>query len=439
MPFTTADVDGHVKGLSDKQKNVWVRVANKALGTCEEAGKSNCDATAIKQANALAKGMQEAGCVIGEDGTVTFEEPLRESDEKPGPILRAIEGLTKLLKGRLQTEAGSTELYSELTPLIESSVRPDGTMPIKVAAPGWGQTGYYSAALLERDGPKVFRRGTHMYLDHPTRSEAHERPERSLRDLAGTLASDGRWEANGQAGPGIYADAHVVEGFRASLAELAPDIGLSLRGYGEVEDGEAEGKTGKLVQSMAVAESVDFVTKAAAGGKVLALMESVRGRLHNPKEDTDMSEQELKEAVGRAEAAEKERDELKEAQTTQTTELARLQEGEVLREATAIVTEALGKVENLPEMARTRLTESLSKAPPTKDGKLDKDALVAAIEEAAKAEVDYLAGLTKSGSITGMGAAGAGTEGDQKGLEESWRHMHPDWSDDQIKIAVNGR
>lgn len=439
MPWKTADVDEHIKGLSDKQKNVWVRVANKALTTCEEAGKSGCEASAIKQANALAKGMQEAGCVIGEDGTVTFEEPLRESDEKPGPILRAIEGVAKLLKGKLQTEAG-TELHSDLTPLIESKIRPDGTMPVKLAAPGWGQTGYYSAAVLERDGPKVFRRGTHMYLDHPTRSESHERPERSLRDLAGTLASDGRWEPNGQAGPGIYADAHVVEGFRGSLSELAPDIGLSLRGFGVLEDGEAEGKSGKIVQSLAVAESVDFVTKAAAGGKVLELMESARGRLlKQTKGDPEMSEQELKEAREALATAEKERDTLKEAQTTQGTELARLQEGEVLREATAIVTEALGKVENLPELTRARLQEALSKAPPTKDGALDKDALATAIDEAAKAEVEYLSKLTESGAIKGMGGSGGGTEGDTKALEESWKHMHPDWSPEQIAIAVNGR
>lgn len=436
MPFTTADVEGHKRGLSDKQKTLWVRVANRALTVCEEAGKSDCEGRAIRQANAVAGGMREAGCVIGEDGTVTFEEA---RGEEPGGILRAIEGLTKLITGHFQEEA-TAELTSDLTPLIESSVRADGTMPIKIIAPGWGNSGYYGAELLERDGPKVYKRGLHMYLNHPTASERHERPERSVADLVGTLASDARWEAEGSAGPGIYADAQVVEAFRGSLGELAPHIGLSHRAVGEATQGEAEGKSGPIVQKMVKAESVDFVTKGAAGGKVLELMESARGRLLKQKEDPNMpTEQELKEAQDGRVAAEKERDDLKEAQTTQATELARLQEGEVLRDATAIVTEALGKVENLPELTRTRLTESLSKAPPTKEGKLDKDALATVIDEAVKAEVEYLAGLTKSGRITGMGSAGTGTEGDQKGLEESWRHMHPEWTDDQIKIAVNGR
>ncbi len=436
MPFTTADVEGHIKGLTAAQQTIWVRVANGALSSCENAGRSDCEGSAIRQANAVAGGMREAGCAIGEDGSVIFEEPLQES---PGAIVRAIEALGNLLGKRAQDEA-ATELTSDLTPLIESKIRPDGTVPIKIVSPGWGNSGYYGAAMLERDGPKVFKRGSHMFLNHPTATERHDRPERSVGDLVGTLASDGRWEGNGPAGPGIYADAQIVEGFRGSLTELVPHIGLSHRARGEATMGKAEGREGPIVQRIAVVESVDFVTKAAAGGKILELMESARGRLLKQKEDVNMpTEQELKEAQEGRVAAEKERDDLKEAQTTQGTELARLREGEVLREATVIVTEALGKVENLPEMARTRLTEALSKTPPTKDGKLDKDALVIAIDEAAKAEIDYLASLTKSGSITGMGGAGAGTEGEQKALEESWRHMHPEWTDDQIKIAINGR
>jgi hypothetical protein len=438
MPWKVADVDDHVKGLSDKQKNVWVRVANGALMACEEAGKSDCEGSAIRQANAVAGGMREAGCVIGEDGAVSFEEPLRESDEKPGPILRAIEGLSKLLTKR-QNEAAA-ELCSDLTPLIESSVRPDGTMPIKIIAPGWGNSGYYSSELLERDGPKVYKRGLHMYLNHPTVTEKHERPERSVADLVGTLASDGRWQKNGSAGPGIYADAQVAEAFRGSLGELAPHIGLSHRAVGEATEGEAEGKRGPIVQNMVKVESVDFVTKAAAGGKVLELMESARGRLLKQKEDENMpTEQELKEAVDGRAAAEKERDELKEARTTQATELARLQEGAVLREAREIATEVLGKVEHLPELTRARLVESLSKSPPTKDGALDRDAYEKAIEEAAKAEIDYLAKLTESGSIKGMGSAAGGDDEEKVDaeLEESFRRLGA--TESGAKIAVAGR
>ncbi len=144
---------------------------------------------------------------------------------------------------------------------------------------------------------------------------------------------------------------------------------------------------------------------------------------------------ELKEAQEATTAAKKELTELKEAGEKQTTELARLQEAAVLSEAVTVATEALAKVENLPEAAQTRLVETLSKAPPVTDGKLDRDAFDTNIEEAAKAEVAYFAELTESGKIKGMGGSEAGAE-DQKMLEESWKHLHPDWTPEQIAIAT---
>jgi hypothetical protein len=511
MPWKTADVEEHVKGLSDKQKNVWVRVANTALKTCEAAGKSNCEASAIKQASALAKNMQEGGYVLFEaemsdndvrnaleqairaalprgdsdgyvwvadvydgnfvyednrtdtpgmyrrsytldaDGSALLGEPTKvtrqtvyvpvEESERPGIVQRALDVLTGALRREPRTEAAA-ELRSDLVPLIESSVRDDGTMPIKIIAPGWGRAGYYSAELLERDGPGIYKRGTQMYMDHPTVTEANERPERSVRDLVGTLASDGRWQENGADGPGIYADAQVVEGFRDALGELAPHIGISHRALGDAEAGEAEGQSGPIVQSIVEVKSVDFVTKAAAGGKVLELMESVRARIGKPRKDMNMpTERELKEAQDGRQAAEKERDELKEAQTTQATELARLQEAGLIREAREVATEVLGKVEHLPELTQARLVESVSAKPPVKDGVLDKDAFGKALEEAAKAEIEYLAKLTKSGSIRGLGESGDGVDADAEKMKtqltEAFQRLG--LSESGAKIAVAGR
>lgn len=60
MPWTIGDVDAHVKGLNPTQKQVWVKVANKARSSCLGAGKDEktCDASAIRQANAVAKHTQ---------------------------------------------------------------------------------------------------------------------------------------------------------------------------------------------------------------------------------------------------------------------------------------------------------------------------------------------------------------------------------------------
>jgi len=61
MPWTTKDVDRHKKGLSDKQKETWVKVANSALKRCLGEGRSqgDCEGSAIRQANKVAGNMKE--------------------------------------------------------------------------------------------------------------------------------------------------------------------------------------------------------------------------------------------------------------------------------------------------------------------------------------------------------------------------------------------
>src|SRR5581483_660923 len=54
MPWTEADVDQHMKGLSPHQKKVWVAAANSALEECQHKGGTQCDAHAIRVANAAA-------------------------------------------------------------------------------------------------------------------------------------------------------------------------------------------------------------------------------------------------------------------------------------------------------------------------------------------------------------------------------------------------
>ena len=68
-----------------------------------------------------------------------------------------------------------------------------------------------------------------------------------------------------------------------------------------------------------------------------------------------------------------------------------------------------GKVKEaqLPELTKTRIAESLSKAPVVKDGKLDEAAYTAAIDKAIKAEAEYLAKLGV-GKVSGVGGSTSG-------------------------------
>ncbi|MFD0851690.1 hypothetical protein ACFQ07_05640, partial [Actinomadura adrarensis] len=116
-----------------------------------------------------------------------------------------------------------------------------------------------------------FPAGTPMYIDHPTVSEQQERPERSLKDLAARLTTDARFE-NGA----LVAEAEIYSPWRPVINEMAKTVGVSIRAAGTLEYGEAEGREGPIVTGLTEGISVDFVTSAARGGKVLELIESAR-------------------------------------------------------------------------------------------------------------------------------------------------------------------
>lgn len=143
---------------------------------------------------------------------------------------------------------------------------------VELITPGWGSSGYYSADVLESAGrERVFAAGTHMYIDHPSASENHDRPERSLRDLAAVLAEDATWN-----GTALRGKARVFAPYQPLVAEMKDDIGVSIRAGGEVEMGEAEGRRGRIVTQLVNATSVDFVTRAGRGGRIAQLLESAR-------------------------------------------------------------------------------------------------------------------------------------------------------------------
>jgi len=379
------------------------------------------------------------------DGETTHDSPLtyEASEAVEGVTADELKACKSRVLGRIASrtkkkEAAEVELDSDLVPLAEKSIRADGTADIKIISPGWGSSGYYPAEILERDGPKVFKAGTQMYIDHPTSTEESERPERSLRDLAGELIADARWEVANAAGPGLYAPAQVFKPWQSVVEELAPHIGTSIRALGKTEKGEAEGRTGPIVQELVAAKSVDYVTTPGAGGKVLRLIESARNSIaqggRDKEENKNMDQlEEVTKARDKALARIKE---LEKAVETQETELNRLREAKLLREAADMAREALAKTD-LPDVSQARLVEALGKSPPLKEGQLDKEAFATVIDEAVKAEVAYLAEVKGTGQIRDMGSTGGAD--DRKALEKSWKHMHPDWTDAQIRIAVDGR
>jgi hypothetical protein len=170
----------------------------------------------------------------------------------------------------------------DLTETIQAAIReaPQASggsllLDVQIIEAGWNSSGqkYYGTDVLARDVPRVFPKGTHCYVDHPTMTEKSERPERSLRDLAAVFTADPRTDDGGRT---WRAPARVFGPYAEMLREAWQDIGLSINAHGVGEWGEREGRQGMIVTEIAEGYSVDFVTRAGAGGKVLALLESAR-------------------------------------------------------------------------------------------------------------------------------------------------------------------
>lgn len=327
-------------------------------------------------------------------------------------------------------------IEAEFVPLVEKAVRRDGTIPIKLIQPGWGSSGYYPAEVLERDGPKVFVKGLKAFWNHPTPTEESQRPEGDLNALAAELIGDARWDANGPAGPGLYADAKVFEGYQSAVNDMAKHIGMSIRATGRAMQGEAEGRKGPIVQQLTAAKSVDFVTEPGAGGRVLDMFEAARPRVSGASDTQEESvdTKQLQEAMTRLEQQNRDL----QAQN------ARFSEALMLRDARDFVRQAVANA-NVPDVTKARLVETLSVNPPVKDGALDADAYATRIAEAIKGEVEYLtkAAGYGSGRIEGMGAdAGAHTheltpEDVQKRMNDAFQRLG--LSESAAKVAANGR
>lgn len=137
----------------------------------------------------------------------------------------------------------------------------------KVIEAGQGSSAYYPERVLE-DYASVFRAGTHVYIDHPTLSEEFERPERSVADLIGKLATDAVYEDGA-----LYAEVEFYERFAPIIMEMAGDVGLSIRALGTAEEGD-DGTP--ILTSFVEVLSVDVVTRAGAGGALIEMLESAR-------------------------------------------------------------------------------------------------------------------------------------------------------------------
>lgn len=164
-------------------------------------------------------------------------------------------------------------VQASITEAAAAAAKDTGRMPVQFISPGWGSSGYYSPDVIaEAAETKFIPAGTHMYADHPTDAEDAERPGRSIKDLMAVVVEDAHLSDDGA----LVGEVDVVPAWRDLLETVRDHIGVSIRGSAtDIVEGEAEGRRGRIIEGlMAPCLSVDFVTKAGRGGKVLPVLES---------------------------------------------------------------------------------------------------------------------------------------------------------------------
>ena len=291
-------------------------------------------------------------------------------------------------------EAKAIEITGDVIPLKEGAVGQDGTVLLKVIAPGWGSSGYYAADVLERDLPKIYPAGTKQFWDHATSAEESARPEGSLRNLASVSLEPVKYLENGPDGPGGYAKVRAAAEFRQPIDDLAKYIGVSIRASGKAKQGTApDGRKGNIITSLEHGDSFDYVTTPGAGGKVLQLFEAARNR----------GTEQFTEGENMDAAVEKQ---LRETLQTQASELRKLKERGAKLDAADVISEYFTTVRVgeavQKEVAKTLLERAL---PFTTAGELDKAALTKLAEAETIRELEFIEKATGRKIVQGLGSA----------------------------------
>lgn len=265
MPFTRADVEKHIKGLSPTQQAGWVRIANNALSDCQKEGRelAACEGRAIRIANTMAKR-------VGESFENWQDEEL---------VKTLLEAAIREIDGTKEADymADLFEQFERGEAFAESAIDRDSNVisNVKLCGAVSKNKRRYSDKALQ-DAARLYR-GASVYFDHPTDRELRERRGiRSVLDLAGRVVSARK------VGDSVRGDIEVLNVNRTrehifALAEQMPDkAGFSHRARGNVR---RENGT-EIVEGLEEVFAVELVSDPATAK---SLFESV-------EEETDMKE-----------------------------------------------------------------------------------------------------------------------------------------------------
>lgn len=153
-----------------------------------------------------------------------------------------------------------------------------GKVMLTLITPGKGSSGTYGAKMLEQAATdKVFPKGTHSMINHNSRTEDLDRPEGDLRNLAGVLLEDARWD-----GEKLVAEARIGRDWAGFVEDFHEHIGVSISASAEISE---SGEVTRLLPDPF--NRADLVTVAGRGGEISEVLEAARAIEARVKETTN--------------------------------------------------------------------------------------------------------------------------------------------------------
>lgn len=184
--------------------------------------------------------------------------------------------MASVQSGAPVTEESAAEDLAEsesgqVVSLVEVADGPPAVVDVEIIQPGWGNTRdnhFYPADVLARDVAAF--KGVKMYAtDHKPEQKSVLTEVSTILDIVGFSERGAPIARVGIHNPEFAADVRN----RAKLGVLS-ELHCSILAKGTARDYAENGRKGKLVESITAVQSVDWVTKAGAGGHAVALVES---------------------------------------------------------------------------------------------------------------------------------------------------------------------
>jgi hypothetical protein len=200
----------------------------------------------------------------------TIEQTEEPTDEE-APAVEVAEAVVQESESQLtETFEGSPDILEEADAMAGDVLK----MRVQIIKPGWGNSKdnhYYPIEVLARDSG-VFK-GIKMY------ETDHRESEKSTRTWVSTITDiDGFTETGAPIARVAVHDPQFAQRIRnLKAANLLDKMDCSILATGKVKSGEVDGKKGNIVEAITSANSVDWVTKAGAGGHALDLVETAEG------------------------------------------------------------------------------------------------------------------------------------------------------------------